>query len=82
MHRANRNQTIKAATILAAVLLLSLSAWAQSFRGAIRGTVTDPSGSVIAGAKVTAKNINTGLQLYEYSLVLLLGVAVILAMVL
>ena len=43
-------------------MLLTASAWAQSFRGSIRGTVTDPSGSVIAGAKITAKNINTGLQ--------------------
>jgi len=44
------------------MLLITTSAWAQSFRGSIRGTVTDPSGSVIAGAKVTAKNIGTGLQ--------------------
>ncbi len=47
---------------VAAVLLITASAWAQSFRGSIRGTVTDPTGSVIAGAKVTAKNIATGLQ--------------------
>jgi len=47
---------------MAALLLITTSAWAQSFRGSIRGTVTDPSGSVIAGAKVTAKNISTGLQ--------------------
>jgi hypothetical protein len=47
---------------VAALLLLTPPAWAQSFRGSIRGTVTDPSGSVIAGAKVIAKNINTGLQ--------------------
>src|SRR5713101_1751898 len=47
---------------VAALLLIATSAWAQSFRGSIRGAVTDPSGSVIAGAKVTAKNIGTGLQ--------------------
>src|SRR6202521_4620024 len=47
---------------VAALLLIASSAWAQSFRGSIRGRVTDPSGSVIAGAKVTAKNIGTGLQ--------------------
>ena len=47
---------------LAAMLLITGSARAQSFRGSIRGTVTDPSGSVIAGARVSAKNINTGLQ--------------------
>jgi carboxypeptidase family protein/TonB-dependent receptor-like protein len=42
--------------------LLVTATWAQSFRGSIRGKVVDPSGSVIAGAKVTAKNIATGLQ--------------------
>src|ERR1700730_14223941 len=46
----------------AALLLIASSARAQSFRGSIRGTVTDPSGSVIAGAKVTARNIDTGMQ--------------------
>jgi len=49
------------ATSLAALFLVA-TAWAQSFRGSIRGTVTDPSGAVIAGAKVTAKNIGTGLH--------------------
>jgi hypothetical protein len=47
---------------VAVLLLIATSAWAQSFRGSIRGRVTDPNGSVIAGAKVTAKNIGTGLQ--------------------
>jgi hypothetical protein len=36
--------------------------WAQSFRGSIRGTVTDPTGGVITGAKITARSIGTGLQ--------------------
>ena len=66
MHRGSANQRIPAISILtiaaAALLLIAASAWAQSFRGSIRGTVTDPSGSVIAGAKVSARNINTGLQ--------------------
>jgi outer membrane receptor protein involved in Fe transport len=35
---------------------------AQTFRGTILGTVTDPSGAVIAGAKVTVKNVGTGLE--------------------
>jgi hypothetical protein len=65
MHSGKRNH-LRLASILtiavAALILLSASAWAQSFRGSIRGTVTDPSGSVIAGAKITAKNINTGQQ--------------------
>ncbi len=43
-------------------LFLTASLAAQSFRGSIRGKVVDPSGAAIAGAKVTAKNIGTGLQ--------------------
>jgi hypothetical protein len=66
MHRRSASQRTLAILNLkigvAALLLIATSAWAQSFRGSIRGTVTDPSGSVIAGAKVTAKNIGTGLQ--------------------
>ncbi|MBV9624437.1 MAG: TonB-dependent receptor [Acidobacteria bacterium] len=34
---------------------------AQSFRGSIRGKVLDPSGSLIAGAKIAVKNDATGL---------------------
>src|SRR5271165_5472399 len=66
MNKGSANQRIPAISILtiaaAALLLVAASAWAQSFRGSIRGTVKDPSGSVIAGAKVTARNISTGLQ--------------------
>src|SRR5437660_11858603 len=43
-------------------LLVSTSVVAQTFRGAILGTVTDPGGAVVAGATVTAHNINTGLD--------------------
>ena len=35
---------------------LQSSLSAQTFRGTILGTVTDPSGAVVAGAKVTVKN--------------------------
>jgi len=35
---------------------------AQTFRGTILGTVSDPQGAVVPGAKVTVHNINTGLQ--------------------
>jgi len=35
-------------------------AWAQSDRGTITGTITDPSGAVLAGASVEARNQNTG----------------------
>jgi hypothetical protein len=66
MHTGSSIQRTLAILILtvgaAALLLIATPAWAQSFRGSIRGTVTDPSGSVIAGAKVSAKNIGTGQQ--------------------
>ena len=41
--------------ILAAVLVTA-SAYGQTFRGAINGTVTDPTGAVVAGAAVKATN--------------------------
>jgi len=47
--------------LVLAGLALCLPAGAQTFRGAIIGTVSDPSGAVIAGASVTAKNTATGL---------------------
>jgi hypothetical protein len=34
---------------------------AQGFRGSIRGSVSDPRGNAMAGAKITAKNDATGL---------------------
>lgn len=48
--------------LLAVSLLLAGIASAQTFRGTILGTVTDPSGAVIAGANVKAHNVDTGLE--------------------
>src|SRR3974390_1079196 len=42
-------------------LLISSSLSAQSFRGSIRGKVRDANGGLLAGAKISAKNIDTGL---------------------
>ena len=50
---------LRAAFLTIAGLSLLSSARAQSVFGEIRGTVTDPSGSVIAGASVTATNTGT-----------------------
>src|SRR5258708_13169699 len=47
---------------VAALLLLCASPGkAQTFRGTILGTVTDSSGAAVSGAKVTVKNMDTGL---------------------
>ena len=50
--------------ILAVLFVLSfeLPATAQTFRGAINGTVTDPSGAVVANAQVTATDKATGID--------------------
>jgi hypothetical protein len=42
------------------LLALTYSAFAQSDRGTITGTISDPAGAVISGAAVEARNIATG----------------------
>ncbi|HUM06957.1 MAG TPA: TonB-dependent receptor [Terriglobales bacterium] len=44
------------------VLLAAATLVAQTFRGTILGTVTDPSGNLVAGATVKVKNSGTGLE--------------------
>jgi hypothetical protein len=51
---------MKLRIILCFVVMAAASLAAQTFRGTILGTVTDPSGAVVAGAQVSAKNIGTG----------------------
>src|SRR6516225_9035400 len=43
----------------AATLLLSTLAFAQLDRGTITGTVTDPSGAVVPGTRISIKNAAT-----------------------
>jgi len=43
------------------VLLLPSLLLAQSFRGSIRGKVVDPAGGLLAGARISARSISTGL---------------------
>ena len=52
---------MRARIILVFVLLAVVSLSAQTFRGTILGTATDPSGAVLPGASVTVKNVGTGL---------------------
>jgi hypothetical protein len=47
---------------LIVVVLIAALAGAQTFRGAISGTVTDPSGSVVPSADVTATDVATGVD--------------------
>ena len=50
--------------LAAAALLLAMagSLSAQTFRGTILGTVTDPNGAVVPAASVSARNIATGIE--------------------
>src|SRR6267142_5154389 len=55
-------QYSRAIVSLTVILLFSPSfLTAQTFRGAIEGTVTDPSGAAVPGAKVTVTSPDTGL---------------------
>lgn len=42
--------------------LASACGWSQSQLGEVFGKITDPSGAVITGAKITLSNENTGLK--------------------
>jgi len=47
---------------VAIILSLGVAANAQTFRGAINGTVTDPSGAVVPNATVKATEVATGID--------------------
>src|SRR5437764_7690806 len=53
---------MKAIAVFFCFALMVGSLAAQTFRGTILGTVTDPSGALVSGAKVTVKNVATGLE--------------------
>src|ERR1039458_4914818 len=48
--------------LVVCVILMSAIVVAQTFRGTILGTVTDPSGNLVAGATVKVKNAGTGIE--------------------
>ena len=57
----NRNSRCIWLTVFSLLILLTPSLFAQtSATGALTGTVTDPTGSVVANVKVTATNTGTG----------------------
>jgi outer membrane receptor protein involved in Fe transport len=53
---------IRALMLMVAMLGLSLAVSAQTSRGTVSGTVTDPTGAVISGASVTLVNIATTVE--------------------
>lgn len=53
---------MKLRLVVVFVLLSTAMLVGQTFRGTILGTVTDPSGAVVAGATVKVKNVATGLE--------------------
>jgi len=57
MHKFSFSAT--ATTALLSLLLLAPAAWAQDATGTIAGSITDASGALVAGAKVTVTNIDT-----------------------
>lgn len=48
-------------------LLAAAVAGAQDLRGRVQGTVSDPTGAVVAGATLTLRNENTGVQSSQVS---------------
>jgi len=63
MERSKVSVFLMAAVLLGVTMLTGPLATAQTVTtGAITGTVTDPSGAVIAGVKITAKDRTTGLE--------------------
>src|ERR1700760_109113 len=59
-----KRRYIQRTLVILVALLLSCGAAlkAQTITGAVNGTVTDPTGAVIPNAKVTATNVDTGIQ--------------------
>lgn len=57
-----RTRSVRILSCIFALLFLVSAAVAQKFTGTIRGTVTDPTGAVVAGATIGVLEENTGLK--------------------
>jgi hypothetical protein len=62
MRRMMAARLFRKTGVAAALLFSLLSARAQSVTAAITGTITDPSGAVVSGAHVAARNLSTGVE--------------------
>ncbi|MEP6743232.1 MAG: TonB-dependent receptor [bacterium] len=61
-HRLLITKTGCAVVTIVLLMALTTSLAAQTFRGTILGTVSDPNGAVVPGATVTARNIGTSIE--------------------
>ena len=63
--RSYKRQSILSIAVAWIVLIFAISSWAQTTvgTGSINGTVTDPAGAVVGGAKVVITNAGTGQSL-------------------
>lgn len=64
------NRTTRSYPWLIALLLFSLSPFTAircfgQFNSAVEGTVTDPSGAIVANAQITLRNPETGIELHD-----------------
>ncbi|QMV18443.1 TonB-dependent receptor [Granulicella sp. 5B5] len=57
-----RKRCTRLLAICAAALLAAGAAYGQTITGTVRGVVTDQSGAAVPEARVTAVNVNTGVQ--------------------
>jgi Carboxypeptidase regulatory-like domain len=55
------------AVAIGLIAVLGATAWAADVNGRIKGVVSDPSGAVVAGVKVTATNVATGVSFQTVS---------------
>jgi hypothetical protein len=60
--RGVKSAFLRAGAAVFVLALIALTGHAQTFRGAINGTVTDPSGSVVPNAQVKATETATGIE--------------------
>ena len=61
-HRSLKRKAVGLATAFVLLTALAGASSAQTFRGTILGTVSDPNGAVVPGAAVTARNVGTGIE--------------------
>ncbi len=63
----DRRFSLSTLLLAAAVLLLPVASYSQSFSGSVSGTVSDPSGSPVPGAAMVLKSTATGVELERTS---------------